>query len=120
MKERQHENERAFIRLGIKGSSSILASGFTLEKRKRLCNKMREALSVSLDLPTQSYYDIADEFISVGIKELQQIVIVEQTAGYELELTDKHGKLFVAVIQPDGSLESIQDAITHTYLFYCE
>lgn len=118
MKEKQ--NDRAFIRLGIKGSSSILASGFTLEKRTRLCNKMREALSESLDLPKQSYYDIADEFISAGIKELRQIIIVEQTAGYELELMDKYGKLFVAVIRPDGSLESIQNAITHTYLFYCE
>lgn len=118
MKEKQ--NDRAFIHLGIKGSPSILASGFTLEKRKRLCNKMREALSVSLDLPEQRYYDIADGLISAGIKELQQIVIVEQTAGYELELTDKYGKLFVAVIRPDGSLESIQNAITHTYLFYCE
>ena len=53
MKEKQ--NDRAFIHLGIKGSASILASGFTLEKRKGLCNKMREALSVSLDLPKQSY-----------------------------------------------------------------
>lgn len=118
MKEKQ--NDRAFIHLGIKGSSSILASGFTLEKRKGLCNKMREALSVSLDLPKQSYYDIADELINAGIKELQQIVIVEQLAGYEVELTDKYGKLFVVVIRPDGSLESIQDAITLTYLFYCE
>ena len=51
---------------------------------------------------------------------MQQIVIVEQLAGYEVELTDKYGKLFVVVIRPDGSLDSIQDAITHTYLFYCE